>query len=64
MVIFDHKNNSAFLKPYKPNKNSKTLVITLSKFFADRLEISPRSRLVMSLEEDGKTLRLQKVDDI
>ena len=62
MVIFDEKNKSAFLKPYKPNKNSNTLVITLAKYFADSLQISPSSRLLMSLEEDGKTLKIQKIE--
>jgi hypothetical protein len=64
MVIFDEINKSAFLKPYKPNKNSKTLVITVAKYFADKLNITPTSRLMMSLEDDGKTLKIQKLGDM
>ena len=62
MVIFDHKTDTAFLKPYRPNKNSNTLVITLSKFFADKMDISSNTSMMMTLEKDGKTLTLQKVD--
>lgn len=68
MVIVDKtsgKNGeltNAFLKPSQPNKNSKTIVITIPKVFADELGITKNSNVVMSLDKINKLIKLKKVD--
>ena len=63
MVIVDIKEKLAFLKPYRPNKNSKTLVITIAKPFAEQLGITESSSLVMKLEDNGRSLKIEKIDE-
>jgi hypothetical protein len=63
MVLVDLEDGMAFLKPYKPNKNSGTIVLTIPIQFADICDITPKTQLIMEIDKEKQTLLIKKVKE-
>lgn len=61
-MILDKNNATCFVRPYKASTGSNSLVITLSKFFTDKLGISLESDLIVSLDEENQEISIRKVN--
>lgn len=60
-MILDKANLTALVKPYKASTGSKTLVVTLAKFFTDKLDISLDTDLIVSVDEKTQEIKIRKL---